>query len=70
MGSEEPWIEWRGGRCPVAADRPVQVRFRCWDACVPHDSLRKNPPMEAREFAWAHRGMDSDIVAYRITPNA
>lgn len=59
-----PWIEWKGGPCPVAADTWVAWKEREY-------------PDEAMEFAsagsldWSHNPnhrLGTDIIAYRITP--
>lgn len=70
--SENPWIEWSGGECPVDHDALVEVRFRdgnplgtglpekagYWDS---RDSKLSN---------WIHSkgrlGSGNDIIAYRV----
>ena len=50
------WIQWSGGRCPVA---PVLVvEFKCGD-----DRVEK---MRACDLEWNHQGDFTDITAYRI----
>jgi hypothetical protein len=59
------WIEWQGGKCPVAHGTMVQVRARdagyspynsnpagVWDFCEPS--------------CWADNGMPDDIISYRV----
>jgi hypothetical protein len=64
--SENAWIEWSGGECPVADDALIQVRFRVWEEGQ-GESLKKNPPQPARRFRWYHNDSGSDIIAYRLS---
>jgi hypothetical protein len=66
--SENEWIEWAGGECPVALDARVDVRFR--DG-VEHIGLNN----EAHVYHWQHLSQgrapngfkpDHDIIAYRV----
>jgi hypothetical protein len=60
MASENPWIQWAGGKCPVAEEAIVQVRHRNGDMCTD----------EAGEFGdlWADDAFCFDITAYRLAP--
>jgi len=51
-------IPWHGGECPVAGSVRVCVRLRCG-----HENFSPNL---ARTFRWDHRGIDGDIVAYKV----
>lgn len=62
--SENAWIEWSGGRCPVGSDVIVDVR------------LRDNMSLigDAGRFDWHHGGRrwglssdSGDIIAYRLS---
>jgi len=62
--SEEPWIEWPGGDCPVPADTLVEVQYRA-DA-DPRKGMRIEWPVCAVLLAWYHDGRDDDIVRYKV----
>lgn len=53
------WIEWGGGECPVDSDAIVEVRYRS-------PNLYQYNNDRAGDFAWAHDGIDGDIIAYRL----
>lgn len=60
--SEQPWIEWSGGDCPVARDAKVVTVL-----------VRKEPSGPARwsvrgapELSWGHTGGGDDIIAYCV----
>jgi hypothetical protein len=55
--SEEGWIEWGGGACPVPARSRVAVRLR---SGATHDAVF------AEDMFWSHTGGRGDIVAYRV----
>lgn len=58
MSSDNEWIEWAGGECPVPDDRAeVEVKFR--DGQVHRDNCPS-------DWTWADRGQSLDIIAYRI----
>lgn len=57
--AETDWIPWAGGKCPVPAETPLDVRFRGIDA-------KKNT--RADWWDWRHTGRDGDITAYRVVP--
>jgi len=57
-----PWIEWRGGECPLK-DEEVEkweFRYRGEDKmtipCAPHPST----------YRWSHENKLGDIIAYRV----
>lgn len=54
---DNPWIEWRGGECPVPDGTLVDVRYR-WTGIT--DRAR-----DPRELHWDDR-RGGTIVAYRI----
>lgn len=53
------WINWHGGECPVDSDAIVEVKYR-----KPNPYQLNNE--RAGDFAWAHDGIDDDIIAYRL----
>lgn len=56
-----PWVEWKGGRCPVEKTDEVTARLRCGTV---HAAL-------AVSFNWGHYGGDSgEITAYRVLKTA
>jgi hypothetical protein len=72
MATEQPWIEWSGGDCPVSLLARVDVKFRDgiealntfakgW--CGPENAL--NDPQAS---CWQHdpAAPYSDITAYRV----
>lgn len=71
--SEDGWIAWGGGECPVYTLMSVQVRYR--DGIV-------SPACKAATFVWGHHDISrhtgsqpkhpvaADIIAYRILPTA
>lgn len=59
LAASEGWIEWHGGECPVDSDAIVEVKYR-----NPNPLQFNND--RAGDFAWAHDGVDGDIIAYRL----
>lgn len=53
------WIEWGGGKQPVADSQGVDIKFR--DGEVMAETL-------SDFWVWSHSGDDDDIIAYRIIP--
>lgn len=51
-----PWIEWKGGECPVDGD--VEVQVECWS--------NKKQTRSARDFRWSKSEDTDDIIAYRV----
>lgn len=65
--SDDGWIEWSGGDCPVPRETIVKVRYR--------DELGPEPSGNTRDWfmadradawRWSHMGNQHDIVAYRV----
>lgn len=54
--SEDGWIEWNGGECPVNLDAMVKVQFRDGDMDY----------SDARKLYWRHHASAGDIIAYRV----
>ena len=54
------WIEWQGGKCPIADGVKHQVRFR--------DHSLSHVCDDAASWSWRHACEDFDIVAYRVLP--
>jgi hypothetical protein len=49
------WIEWKGGRCPLPADKMVETTRRDGKSFV----------TKASALDWIHIGDKEDVVAYR-----
>lgn len=56
--SDDGWIEWKGGACPVASG--VLVDYTCCDGFT----MESYP---AQLLSWSHVQNGSDIVAYRLS---
>lgn len=59
MSSENEWIAWSGGECPVAPGDLVERKYRY----APEYGRSAAP---AAEWRWEHNGGEFDIIAYRI----
>ena len=62
--SNDGWIEWKGGECPVPKGVFVDVYHK--------DGGRySNQPAGMSGFSenWDHRNCDGDIIAYRLSPS-
>ena len=59
--SNDGWIEWSGGVCPVPPDTLVEVKFR---------DGKGASQCEAAGIVWGHGGLGGDIVAYRVIPTS
>jgi len=71
--SEEPWIEWAGGKRPVDGDVRVEVRHRSGEVSSSYiDNPRYGGDNRAVTWCWHHGTQDEagDIVAYRLTPSS
>lgn len=55
------WIEWHGGECPIADGVWFEFRFR-------DGELSRYARNNAPSWDWSDRGIDGDIIAYRILP--
>jgi hypothetical protein len=58
--SEDPWIEWSGGECPLPKGALHEVRLR-------NGMVRRDGDPEG--WRWGHLDCDTDIIAYRICPD-
>ncbi|WP_277268292.1 hypothetical protein [Pantoea septica] len=56
-GLGDGWIEWKGGKQPIADSREVAIKFR--DGTVMTETLSDC-------WVWSHGGDDDDIIAYRL----
>lgn len=58
--TDDGWIEWEGGKCPVAEDAIVDVKFGDGEV---------DGPSTAGGWDWVHRtaGLGGDIIAYRLS---
>jgi len=66
--TDQSWIEWTGGECPVSVETEVEIKLRCGDTngCQPAG-------LWASGFCdwWKHEpsigaGHRNDIIAYRV----
>jgi hypothetical protein len=57
IASDDVWIQWNGGDCPVLPDTAVEIRFR--DGFTHRSNA-------AGHWKWIHCGGASDIDAYRV----
>jgi len=55
--TDNPWIEWKGGECPIDRDTRVSYRLRDETVCIPD---------RAGRLDWLHDGVWNDIIAYRV----
>lgn len=55
------WIKWNGGRMPVAAEQPVEVKLRAYG-----NTYRAFLRMRAGSMAWGFNDDSGDIVEYRV----
>lgn len=64
--AKRPWIEWKGGECPVPEGTLIDVKYRdghkqkgCPAGYTPTEFMR-------HAIDWAHDDDDEDIIAYRL----
>jgi hypothetical protein len=62
--NNDGWIEWKGGKCPVADDVLVNWRLREYDQS--DFDLYDSWSREASGLDWQHSNVGWDIVAYRL----
>lgn len=55
--TDDGWITWTGGECPVEGNVVVQVRYRSGAECTYY---------AANSCKWDHAGTSGDIIAYRV----
>ncbi len=60
VAASDGWIEWCGGKCPLADDTKHEVRFR--DGSTAIDPWPQT-------WIWSHKGDNDDIIAYRVVPS-
>lgn len=56
--SDDGWIEWNGGECPVDSETPVCIRVR------KGEEYKNGLPASA--WSWRREGSPYDIIAYRV----
>lgn len=63
--SADGWIEWLGGRCPVAAEDTIELRIRAGTKFT-----ASSVSWPASKYNWGHTGNNApwEIVAYRPVP--
>ncbi len=62
--SENPWIEWSGGECPVPG---AFVHYRMADGEEDFGPIGTTKGFLADNLRWIHLGDGwSDIIAYRV----
>ena len=59
--SDDGWIPWKGGVCPVQDGTKVDIRYRNGD-----DNGNESYCWCAEDHDWQHDGSAYDIVAYRV----
>lgn len=68
--SEDGWIEWSGGPCPVHVCAGVEVILRGTPDEVepecPAGDYGYGPDQNGNNSNWVHDGSSLDIVRYRI----
>lgn len=65
MATENEWIEWAGGECPV--DPEVCVHFRTqFEHQNPGIPIDEDDYREAGSLFWGRRSSEHDIVKYRV----
>ena len=65
--SDDGWIPWGGGACPVEVGTRVDAKFRDGEKAynVPAGDCAEDP--DSRSAAsWSHTESDYDIIAYRV----
>jgi hypothetical protein len=65
-GESSGWTRWSGGECPVDPGAAVIVRHRSGLENPRRDSARRADGLRAGIWGWAHLGLPSDIIAYRL----
>lgn len=55
---DDGWIKWKGGECPIPDGVLFKFRFRDGEEYKAYDNASK--------WCWEHRGIDGDIIAYRV----
>jgi hypothetical protein len=58
--SNDDWVEWGGGECPVPPDTWIQIRFRDGGTITSEAGLWE-------DCWWENNDLGSDIVKYRVT---
>lgn len=65
LNKDEGWIEWRGGECPVPEGTLIDVRFRDDQEAISVPAMIVLPQGRYAKN-WTHKGVNGDIVAYRL----
>ena len=65
--SDDGWIPWEGGECPVTVGTRVDAKFRDGEKAynVPAGDCAEDPDSRSASD-WSHMESDYDIIAYRI----
>ena len=65
--SDDGWIPWEGGECPVKVGTRVDAKFRDGEKAynVPAGDFAEDPDSRSASD-WSHMESDYDIVAYRV----
>ena len=66
--SDNEWIPWAGGKCPVPNGTVVDVEYRdgYFRCNLPANEYLDCPEDDASPEYWLAEGMSNDIVAYRV----
>lgn len=59
---EIPWIEWRGGACPLKDEEVGEWEYRLRDGSLIPSHLDVKPS----GLSWKHYKYGSDIISYRV----
>ena len=65
--SDDGWIPWNGGDCPVEVGTRVDAKFRDGEKAynVPAGDCAEDPDSRSA-LDWSHMESDYDIIAYRV----
>jgi hypothetical protein len=65
--SDNGWIPWEGGECPVTVGTRVDAKFRDGEKAynVPAGRFTEDPDSRSASV-WSHIESDYDIIAYRV----
>ena len=66
--SDDGWIAWGGGECPVEALTSIDVRYRDGQVKLGIAAMAPLPGRDATADYWVNDGnLPNDIIAYRIS---
>ena len=62
--TQNPWIDWKSGECPVDPD--TLVHYRMADGCEDLGRVGTVNGTRAGDLRWVHTDRIADIIAYRV----